>query len=385
MRENHLPYATQWIEEDDIDTVVDVLRGAYLTTGPTIEAFERAVAECVGAPYAVAFSSGTAALHAAMLAAGIGPGDEVITTPMTFAATSNAVLYAGGVPVFADIRPDTYNIDVADVERKITPRTKALLPVDYTGQPADLGPLRELADQHRLILIEDAAHALGATYRGQRVGSIADMTIFSFHPVKHITTGEGGMVTTHHEDLAERLRLIRSHGIVRDPAKWHEHEGPWYYEMHDLGYNYRMTDIQAALGLSQLKKLDRFIALRKKYADMYNATFADNDALIVPYQSPDGSSSWHLYVLRLRLEALSITRREIYEALIRENIGVHVHYIPVYWHPYYAGLGYRRGLCPEAERHYKAIITLPLFPKMTERDVGDVIDAVERIVRWGKR
>lgn len=385
MIDKYLPYSTQWIEEDDIDAVVDVLRGTYLTTGPTIDAFERAFAEYVGAPYAVAFSSGTAALHAAMLAAGIGPGDEVITTPMTFAATSNAVLYAGGEPVFADIRPDTYNIDVADVERKITSRTKALLPVDYTGQPADLGPLRELADQYRLLLIEDAAHALGATYRGRRVGSIADMTIFSFHPVKHITTGEGGMVTTHREDLAERLRLIRSHGIVRDPTKWSKNEGPWYYEMHDLGYNYRMTDIQAALGLSQLKKLDRFIALRKKYAAMYNAAFADNDALIVPYQSPDGSSSWHLYVLRLRLEALSITRREIFEALIRENIGVHVHYIPVYWHPYYAGLGYRRGLCPEAERHYEAIITLPLYPKMTERDVIDVIDAIDRIVRRGKR
>ncbi|CAM3513982.1 UDP-4-amino-4,6-dideoxy-N-acetyl-beta-L-altrosamine transaminase [Hydrogenibacillus schlegelii] len=385
MIDKYLPYSTQWIEEDDIDAVVDVLRGTYLTTGPTIDAFERAFAEYVGAPYAVAFSSGTAALHAAVLAAGIGPGDEVITTPMTFAATSNAVLYAGGVPVFADIRPDTYNIDVADVERKITSRTKALLPVDYTGQPADLGPLRELADQYRLLLIEDAAHALGATYRGRRVGSIADMTIFSFHPVKHITTGEGGMVTTHREDLAERLRLIRSHGIVRDPTKWSKNEGPWYYEMHDLGYNYRMTDIQAALGLSQLKKVDRFIVLRKKYAAMYNAAFADNDALIVPYQSPDGSSSWHLYVLRLRLEALSITRREIFDALIRENIGVNVHYIPVYWHPYYAGLGYRRGLCPEAERHYEAIITLPLYPKMIERDVIDVIDAIDRIVKRGKR
>lgn len=380
VRESYLPYGRQWIDEEDIEAVVEALKGDFLTTGPYVSRFERAIADYVGAKYAVAFSNGTAALHGACFAAGIGEGDEVITTPMTFAASANCVLYRGGVPVFADIDEKTYNIDPQSVEEKITERTKAIIPVDFAGQPADLDPILEIAEKHRLVVIEDAAHALGAMYKGRKVGSISDMTMFSFHPVKLITTGEGGIIVTNNEEYYERLLQFRTHGITRDRSRMAEDHGPWYYEMQFLGYNYRLTDIQAALGLSQLKKIEKFLELRRRYAAMYNDAFKGMDELILPHQPEWAESGWHLYVIRLRPEKLAASRREIFEALQRQNIGVNVHYIPVHYQPYYRKLGYDKGICPKAERVYEEILTLPLFPAMSEQDVRDVIEAVKRTV-----
>lgn len=385
IRQSYLPYGKQWIDEEDIEAVVEVLKGDYLTTGPYISKFEQAVAQYVGAKYAVAFSNGTAALHGACFAAGIGQGDEVITTPMTFAASANCVLYQGGIPVFADIDEKTYNIDPNKIEEKITNKTKAIIPVDFTGQPVELDRILEIARKHSLVVIEDAAHALGATYKGRKIGSISDMTMFSFHPVKHITSGEGGVITTNNEEYYEKLLQFRSHGITRDKEKLKEYHGPWYYEMQFLGYNYRMTDIQAALGTSQLKKIDQFIALRRKYVAMYNEVFKDVNEIITPFQHKDGDSSWHLYMIRLKLDKLTASRREIFEALQQQNIGVNVHYIPIHLQPYYQQLGYKKGMCPNAEKLYEEVITLPLFPAMSEEDVNDVIHAVKRTITYYKK
>jgi len=376
IRQTLLPYGKQWIDEDDIQAVVEVLRGDYLTTGPIIEEFEQALAKYVGAKYAVAFSSGTAALHAACFAAGISEGDEVITTPITFAASANCVLYMGGKPVFADIDSRTYNIDPQCIKEHITARTKAIIPVDFTGQPADLDAILEIARAHNLVVIEDAAHALGAEYKGRRIGSISDMTMFSFHPVKHITTGEGGAITTNNEEYYEKLLQFRTHGITRSPKKLSQNPGKWYYEMQFLGYNYRITDIQAALGLSQLKKLDMFVSKRRRIAEMYNQAFQLLNGVVIPYQDSNVNSSWHLYVIQL----LNQDRNKIFDRLFQENIGVNVHYIPVYFHPYYQHLGYPRGICRVAEQFYQHAITLPLFPSMTERDVEDVIEAVRKVL-----
>ncbi|TCS83311.1 UDP-4-amino-4,6-dideoxy-N-acetyl-beta-L-altrosamine transaminase [Tepidibacillus fermentans] len=382
VRKEYLPYGQQWIDEEDIKQVVQVLKGNYLTTGPYITEFEKKIAEYVGANYAVAFSNGTAALHGAAFAAGIQHGDEVITTPMTFAASANCVLYQGGTPVFADIDPQTYNIDPEKIEELINEKTKAIIPVDFTGQPVELDRILELAKKHNLIVIEDAAHALGATYNDRKIGSISDMTMFSFHPVKHITTGEGGIITTNNKEYYEKLLQFRTHGITRDRDKLIENHGPWYYEMQFLGYNYRMTDIQAALGISQLKKIDQFVETRKNYAEIYNNAFKDMEEVTIPYQMKEGSSSWHLYILRLNFNQLTASRKEIFEALLKENIGVNVHYLPVYWHPYYQELGYKKGLCPNAEKLYEEIITLPLFPKMSVLDVQDVIKAVKKVINY---
>lgn len=384
-RQSYLPYGRQWVDNEDIEAVIEVLRGDYLTTGPYISKFEQAVAQYVGAKYAVAFSNGTAALHGACFAAGISKGDEVITTPMTFAASANCVLYRGGVPVFADVDEKTYNIDPNKIEEKITDKTKAIIPVDYTGQPVELERILEIAKKYNLIVIEDAAHAFGATYKGRKIGSISDMTMFSFHPVKHITTGEGGIITTNNKEYYEKLLQFRSHGITRDKEKMKEYHGPWYYEMQFLGYNYRMTDIQAALGISQLKKIDKFIELRRKYVAMYNETFKDMDEIITPFQHENGESSWHLYIIRLKLDKLTASRREIFEALQQQNIGVNVHYIPVYFQPYYQQLGYKKGICPNAEKLYEEMITLPLFPAMSEKDVNDVIKAVRRTIDYYRK
>ncbi|MBP1993972.1 UDP-4-amino-4,6-dideoxy-N-acetyl-beta-L-altrosamine transaminase [Paenibacillus eucommiae] len=379
-RETWLPYGRQWIDEADIQAVTAVLRSDYLTTGPKIEAFESKLARQVGAKYAVAFANGTAALHGACCAAGIGPGDEVITSPLTFAASANCVLYQQATPVFADIDASTYNLDPAKTAELINSRTKAIIPVDFTGQPADLRTIRALAHEHGLLVIEDAAHALGAFYEGEPVGGISDMTMFSLHPVKHITSGEGGIITTNSEDLYEKLLQFRCHGIVRERAKLiHEAHGPWYHEMQSLGYNYRMTDLQAALAESQLEKLPMFVAKRREIATQYDEAFGAMKVLQIPWQSSEGVSSWHLYVIQLRLEQLSAGRKQIFEELIALNIGVNVHYIPVYYHPYYEQLGYSRGLCPQAERLYERILTLPLFPAMTAADVRDVIAAVKGV------
>ena len=375
-RESFLSYGQQWITDEDIEAVVDVLKSPFLTQGPKIQEFERKVADYVGAKYAVAFSNGTAALHGACFAAGIGEGDEVITTPITFAATSNAVLYCGGKPVFADIDDRTYNIDPKEIRKHITPNTKAIIPVDFTGQPADMDAIMEIANEHGLIVIEDGAHSLGAEYKGRKVGTLAHMTMFSFHPVKPVTTAEGGVIVTDSEEYYEKLKRFRSHGIIKHNLS--RDEGPWYYEMVDLGYNYRMTDLQAALGISQMDKLDRFIERRREIANMYNEAFKTMDSVILPKQLEGTQSGWHLYMLQLKLDKLKRSRREIFESFRAENIGVHVHYIPVYWHPYYQKLGYRKGICPKAERWYEQALTLPIFPKMTDEDVNDVIEAVKR-------
>ncbi len=384
IRPNPLPYGHQVIDEDDIQTVVDVLRSDWLTTGPNVAAFERAMAQRVGAKYAVAVSNGTAALHAAAFAADIQPGDEVIVAPMTFAASANCVRYQGGTVVFADVRPDTLNLDPKCAAAAITPRTKAIVTVDYTGQPADLDDINALAKQHHLIVIEDAAHALGATYHLQPIGALTDLTTFSLHPVKHITTGEGGVITTNRAELAARLRLFRNHGITSDHRQ-REQTGSWFYEMVELGYNYRITDFQCALGLSQLKKLSEWLDRRRAIAARYMAAFAAMPEIELPVVLLDRAPAWHLYVIRLNLERLRASRAEVFAALRAENIGVNVHYIPVPWHPYYQSLGYRKGQWPVAEAAYARMISLPMWAGMTDRDVEDVIAAVQKVIEAYRR
>jgi perosamine synthetase len=378
VRKTLLPYGRQSVDEADVAAVVEVLRGDWLTTGPKVAELEAAWAQRVGAEHAVAVSSGTAALHAAAFAAGIGPGDDVIVTPMTFAASANCVLYQGGRPVFADVQPDTLNLDPAAAEAAITKRTKAIIVVDYSGQPADLDELNSVAVRHGLVLIEDAAHALGARYRGRSIGAISHLTTFSTHPVKHVTTGEGGLVTTEDGELAARMRWFRNHGITTDHRQRTE-GGGWFYEMVALGYNYRLPDINCALGLSQLAKLDTWLVRRREIAAEYARALASLGTLRPLVERPDREPSWHIYPVLLELAELHVDRAQIFSALRAEGIGVNVHYIPVYWHSYYAGLGYRRGLCSEAEKAYARLLTLPCFPSMTGQDISDVIEAVYKV------
>ena len=371
-----IPYGRQCIEEDDIQAVVDVLRSDYLTTGPKIAEFEKVVASYVGAKYAVAVSNGTAALHIACLAAGITEGDEVITSPITFAASANCVLYCGGTPVFADIDPKTYNIDPEHIRRKITPRTKAIIPVHLAGQPCDMDAIHAIAKEHNLIVIEDGAHALGAEYKGKKIGGLSDMTTFSFHPVKPITTGEGGMVMTNDENLYRRLCLFRSHGITRDEELLQNHEGGWYYEQQCLGYNYRMTDIQCALGISQMNKLDRFLTRRRELAKRYDEAFANCADIITPYQLEDTNSGWHLYIIQVK----NHDRKEVFDKLRTMDFGVNVHYIPVYKHPYYQEHGYHDTKCEHAEQLYEHMISIPLYPLLEDDEQDAVIAAMRDIV-----
>lgn len=370
-----IPYGKQTIEQDDIEAVVDVLQSDFLTTGPKIAEFEQTVANYVGAKYAVAISNGTSALHAACFAAGIRPGDEVITTPLTFAASANCVLYCGGTPVFADVDPKTYNIDPEDIRRKITDRTKAIIAVHLAGQPCDMDAIHSIAREHGLIVIEDGAHALGSVYKGKKVGSLSDMTTFSFHPVKPITTGEGGMIATDNEDFYKKMVLFRSHGITRDDSIMTRNDGPWFYQQFDLGYNYRITDIQCALGCSQMKKLDRFLARRKEIVARYNEAFADCDNIITPYQLSDTESGWHLYIVQVK----NCDRRQVFENMREKGIGVNVHYIPVYMHPYYQEHGYENVHCANAEEIYSHIISLPLYPRLTSEQQDYVIDTLKSL------
>ena len=379
VRASLLPYGRQSVDEADIAAVVEVLRSDWLTTGPKVAEFEEAFAARVGAAHAVSFTSGTAALHAAAFAAGLKAGDEAITTPMTFAATANCVLYQGAAPVFADVSADTLNLDPEQIEKKISPRTKAILPVDYAGHPAELTPILEPARRHGLVVIEDACHALGAEYDGRRVGSIADMTVFSFHPVKHITTGEGGMVATNNPQFAETLRRFRNHGISSD-ARQRQNAGQWHYEMVLLGFNYRLPDIVCALGIQQLKKLDANLARRREIAALYTAAFRDVSGVIPPVVRPEANPAWHLYPIRLDPEKLSADRAQIFRALRAENIGVNVHYIPVHLHPYYRErFGYKGGEFPVAEDAYSRLISLPMFHGMSDQDVKDVIAAITKV------
>jgi perosamine synthetase len=384
VRKTMLPYGRQSISEDDVQAVVDVLRSDWLTTGPKVAEFEEAVAAWVGAKYAVAFSSGTAALHGAAFAAGLKPGDEAITSPFTFAATANCVLYQGARPVFVDVSPDTLNLDPDRLAERITTNTRAILPVDYAGHPADLDPILALAERHGVTVIEDACHALGAEYRGRRTGSVAHMSVFSFHPVKHVATGEGGMVTTNWADLAEGLRRFRNHGISSD-ARQRQASGPrdcdpWHYEMVLLGFNYRLTDVACALGLSQLKKLEENLARRRRIAARYTAAFRDLRGVVAPSVRPNVNPAWHLYPIRVNTAQLNTDRPHVFRALRGENIGVNVHYIPVHLHPYYRDrFGYKGGEYPVAEAAYDQLISLPLFHGMTDRDVEDLIAAVGKV------
>ena len=359
-----------------------MLKGDWITQGPKVDEFEREIAEYCGAKYAVAVSSGTTALHAACAVAGISKGDEAITTPITFAATANAVVYCGSKPVFADIREDTLNIDPEEVLKKLSPKTKAVLPVDFAGHPADLGKIKAIAEERGLVVIEDACHALGAEYKGKKIGSLADMTVFSFHPVKHITTGEGGMVLTDNEEFYEQLRIFRHHGIVKDNSA----KGSWHYEIYSPGYNFRITDFQCALGISQLKKLDHFIARRREIAARYNDAFAGMKEVITPAEDDGVKAAYHIYIIQLQTELLKVGRKEVFEALRMENIGVNVHYMPLHLHPFHQReYGYKKGDYPKAERYYEQAITLPLFPKMSDEDVEDVIEGVRKVINNFKR
>lgn len=376
-----IPYAHQAIDAADIRAVAEVLKSDWITTGPKVREFEQAIADVAGTREGVAVVNGTAALHAAAFAADIGPGDEVIVPAMTFAASANCVLYLGGTPVFADVLEDNLLLDPAEVEAKITPRTKAIMAVDYTGQPCDYDALQDLADRHSLRIIADAAHALGAEYKGRKVGTLADLTTFSFHPVKHVTTGEGGMVVTDDEKLAERIRAFRNHGIVTD-ARAREEKGTWYYEMVELGYNYRLTDIQCALGISQLKKLPRSLARRRAIASRYNEAFATMPGIEPLAVSPDVTHAYHLYVVRLDPAQIGMDRAAAFRALRERGIGVNVHYIPVHLHPYYRKrLGTHPGMCPVAEAAYERIVSLPMYPAMRDADVERVIDTVGQVAR----
>lgn len=386
VRETPISYGRQCIEQDDIDAVVETLKSDFLTCGPKIAELEQELCKVTGAKYAVAVANGTAALHLSAMAAGLQEGDEVIVSPITFAASANCVLYCGAKPVFADINPETYNIDPQSIRKLITPATKAIVAVDFTGQAVELDEIKEICREHDLILIEDAAHAIGTKYKGKPVGSIADMTCFSFHPVKTITAGEGGAVTTNDEELYRKLVLLRAHGITRNREEMiHPTDAAWYYEQVDLGYNYRMTDFQAALLISQLKKLPRFSKRRGEIVARYNEVFAKMPELIVQKEIPESETTRHLYILRLNLEKLTCDRKQFFDALRGENICPQVHYLPVYYHSYYEKLGYQKGICPHAEKLYEEMLSIPLYYSLADGEVEDVIRAVKKLVSYYKK
>lgn len=384
VRKEKIHYGRQWIDEEDIKAVEGVLQSDFLTCGPKVEALEHSLEKYTGASHAVAVSNGTAALHCACIAAGLGSEDEVITTPLTFAASANCALYVGARPIFADVDMDTYNIDPASIEEHITDKTKAVIAVDFTGQAVKHREIREICDKHGLIFIEDAVHAIGTKYNGKPVGSLANLTCFSFHPVKTITAGEGGAVTTNDDKMYRKLVLAHAHGIEHNEAFMEEtpHEGGWYYEQLSLGYNYRMTDFQAALLLSQLKKLDGFKARRREIVRRYDEAFSDIDCINIQKEIGQSDTCRHLYIIRLNLEELNCTRRMFFDALVAEGVQPQIHYVPVYWFPYYKSIGYEHGLCPNAEKIYSGIMSIPLYPKMTDRDVEDVIQAVKKVSEY---
>jgi len=372
-----IPYGRQWVDASDIREVIKVLKSDWLTQGPKIKEFEDALCKYTGAKYAVAVSSGTSALHISCLAANIKRGDEVITSPITFVASANSILYCGGKPIFADIQSDTVNIDPEEIKKKINPNTKAIIPIHFAGHPCDLEEIKEIAEKYNLLIIEDASHTLGAEYKRSKIGSCkySDMTIFSFHPVKHITTGEGGAVLTNQKDLYQRLLLFRSHGITKEKKKMIKFDGPWYYEMHELGFNYRMTDFQCALGISQLRKLEKFLKRRREIVDIYNKGLLKVKGIILPIEKPNIKSSWHIYYIRLKDPK---RRKNLFKKLRKHNIGVQVHYIPIHFQPYYIeNFGYKVGDYPKAEDYYQSTITLPLYPKMMNSEIQYVINILK--------
>jgi dTDP-4-amino-4,6-dideoxygalactose transaminase len=386
VREEFLPPFAPCLGDEEYEEVLDTLRSGWITMGPKTRQFEQAFARHVGASHAIATSSCTAGLHVALVAGNVGPGDEVITTPLTFCSTANVIIHQGAIPVLADVQPETYNIDPEEIEKRLTPRTKALIPVHLGGQPCEMEAIQALAEQHDLLVIEDAAHALGAEYKGRRIGTFGDVTVFSFYATKNLTTGEGGMVCTEDEDLAERISILRLHGISSDAWKRYSDKGSWYYEVLLPGYKYNMTDVQAALGLHQLAKQERFQELREEYARIYAEAFADLPEITAPYVEDHVRHAWHLYLIRLDLERLAIDRGQFIEALRRENVGASVHFIPLHLHPYYQQqYGFKKGDYPVAEKVYEGIVSLPLYPKMTRRDVDDVIEAVSRVISHSRR
>jgi UDP-4-amino-4,6-dideoxy-N-acetyl-beta-L-altrosamine transaminase len=379
MAEPMLPYGRQTVDEDDIASVIKVLKADFLTTGPEVDALEADLASATGAAYAAVVSSGTAALHAAYAAVGVDPGDEIVTSPLTFVATANAALFLSAKPVFADIDPATGLLDPVQAEAAIGPRTRAIVPVDYGGLPADYDAFREITSRRGLRLVADAAHSLGASVANVPVGQLADATALSFHPVKIITTGEGGAVLTNDSGVHQQVLALRSHGMVKDSSRLSRDEGPWYMEMQSLGYNYRLTDLQSALGRAQLQKLPRFLARRRQIAERYDRELREVPGLQLPEGRPGAQSAWHLYVLRVNDPT---ARRAFFEGLRGRGIGVQVHYIPVYLHPHYAQLGYRQGLCPNAEDFYSRAVTIPLHPSMDDGDVDRVVATVAEVARW---
>jgi len=385
VRRSVLPYGRPCVDAGDVQAMAQVLDTEWLTTGPKVAEFEKAFADFVGTKEAVAVCNGTAALHSAVYALGIGSGDEVIVPAMTFAATANCVVYQRGTPIFADVDPETLLLDPAEVEKKITSRTKALIAVDYAGQPCDYDVLRNVAESHDLKLVDDACHAVGGAYKGRTVGSLADLNTFSFHPVKHFTTGEGGMITTDDRLLAQRMRTFRNHGITSDHRQRAE-QGGFFYEMVDLGFNYRLTDFQCALGLSQLPKVPDFVARRQAIAGFYDKAFAGIPGIQPLKVRSAVSHAYHLYIVQLDLEQLTVDRATIFSALRAEGIGVNVHYIPVYLHPFYrANYGLAPGLCPVAEAAYQRMVSLPIFPEMTQDDMNDVVSALEKVAYFFRR
>ena len=384
VRENKIYYGRQWIDEDDIKAVSDVLRGDYITCGPHVVSLENKLCEYTGAKHASVVSNGTAALHCACLAAGVKEGDEVITTPLTFAASANCAIYCGARPVFADVDMKTYNIDPESIKARITDKTKAVVAVDFTGQAVKVEEIKKICHDNGLVFIEDSAHSIGTKYNGKQVGSLADMTTFSFHPVKTVTGGEGGAILTNNDEYHKKLVLAHTHGITHDEALMEEapHEGPWYYEQISMGFNYRLTDFQAALIESQMTKLDKFAARRKEIVARYNEAFKDVPGIIIQEEIPESDTCRHLYIIRLDFDVLKCTRREFFDAMSAENVQCQVHYVPVYYFPFYKHLGYEKGLCPNAEKIYEGIMSIPLYPKMTDDDVSDVIEAVRKVADY---
>lgn len=374
MHDRQLPYGRQSIDESDIQAVVETLRSDYLTTGPKVDEFEDRLCELTGAKYAIAVNSGTAALHCAYYACGLGSGDTMVTSPMTFAATTNAALHLGARPIFADIDPETGLIDPESVDERMDSRTRLVVPIDFAGQPADYSALRDICDAKNCLLVADAAHSLGATYQSTAVGTLADATCTSFHPVKPFTTGEGGAVLTDEARVAEVSKSFRTHGIERNDC--HIDDGPWVAEQRHLGLNYRLTDIQCALGLSQMNRLSTFIERRTQIAVRYAAAFADEQAFQPLKAHEDRRSGWHLFILKVEEPQ---RRKAFFESLRSNGVLVQVHYVPVYWHPYYRSIGYSKGMCPYAEEFYSRILSIPIYPAMSDSDVDFTIETVKRI------
>lgn len=386
VRNNFLPYATQWIGDEEEKEIMSVLNSGWLTTGPKVRQFEEDIAKYTGAKYAIAVNSGTAALHCCVGAIDIQPGDEVITTPFTFLATANVIIYRGGKPILVDIEKDTYNIDPKKIREKITSRTKAIIPVHYGGHPCDMDEINEIAKEYNLKVIEDAAHALSAEYKGKKIGALSDLSCFSFHPVKNITTAEGGIVTTNDEELAKFCVMHRTHGITKEAMERYGKNADWGYDMQRLGHRYNMTEFQAALGVAQLKKIEMFQKRRDEIVEQYNKAFSEMPELILPSVKPYAKSSWHLYPVRIKEGLLKVDRNQIIKALKAENIGVNVHYIPIHLHSYYQkNYGFKKGDFPICESVYDSIVTLPLFPKMDNSDVKDVLQAVKKVIEHYKK